>query len=119
MNPSAAGLSNNVANRIKKLEEIEKKITSAIQSAGLTFQELSKDKLNDRLIEKHTNTFTTSMDEVDTEMATQISYLSQVATNQQHEGSCYDSRKKWQLNKDLISQLSTEVDNMTNTCQPT
>nr|XP_002127165.1 mediator of RNA polymerase II transcription subunit 11-like [Ciona intestinalis] len=115
MNQSNANLEN-VSNRIKKLEDIEKKITTAIQSAGLTFQELSKEKPTDRLIEKHSSTFTQSLDEVETEMASQISYLSQVATNQQHEGSSYAARNKAQQSKEVISHLSTQVGDMLQTC---
>lgn len=41
----------------------------------------------------------------------------QVATNQQHEGSCYAARKKAQLVHESIAQLSRQVDEMISTCQ--
>ena len=102
----------NVSNKMKKLEEIEKKICSAIQSAGLTLQELSKDKPNDKGIEKHTHTFTQSLEDVETELAKQINYLAQVATNQQHEGSSYAAHYRQQISEDVLSMFVNEVDSM-------
>jgi|ERR1712136_657256 len=102
----------NVSNKMKKLEEIEKKICTAIQSAGLTLQELSKDKPNDKGIEKHTHTFTQSLEDVETELAKQINYLAQVATNQQHEGSSYAAHYRQQISEDVLSMFVNEVDSM-------
>nr|CAB3263722.1 mediator of RNA polymerase II transcription subunit 11-like [Phallusia mammillata] len=102
--------------RVKKLEDIEKKIVSAIHSAGLTMQELSKDKPTDRNLDKHTSTFLQNLDEAETELATQINYLTQVATNHQHEGSCYSARKRAQLFHEAIAQISTQVNEMVSTC---
>ena len=45
---------------------------------GFTLQELAKDKPVERTLDKHTNGFMQTLDEVETELATQISYLSQV-----------------------------------------
>ncbi|CAK8684000.1 mediator of RNA polymerase II transcription subunit 11-like [Clavelina lepadiformis] len=106
----------NVSNRLKKLEDIERKITMAIQSAGFTLQELAKDKPVERTLDKHTNGFMQTLDEVETELATQISYLSQVATSQQHEGSSYASRRNAQLLNESIHHVSKQIDEMVDSC---
>jgi len=44
----------------------------------MALQELSKDKPNDRHMDKATSTFLQSLDEAETHLAAQINYLSQV-----------------------------------------
>lgn len=118
---------------------VSKKIMSKILFfLGQTMQELSKDKPNDRSLDKYTSTFLQNLDEAETELATQINYLSQViflflsfpemwnstksfwqvATNQQHEGSSYAARKQAQLLHEAIAQISKQVNEMTTTCKP-
>ena len=106
----------NVSTKMKKLEDIERKICTAIQSAGLTLQELGKDKPNDKGIDKHTLSFTQSLEDVEIELAKQINYLSQVATNQQHEGSSYASQYRQQISEDVLSMFVNEVDSMLAIC---
>ncbi|XP_078479717.1 mediator of RNA polymerase II transcription subunit 11, partial [Lampetra planeri] len=61
--------------------------------AGCALQELSKDKPNERQLEKLTAQFQQSLQRVEGELTGHIRYLAQVATGQPHEGSSYGARK--------------------------
>lgn len=102
----------NAPDRLKALEEIEKKITNALNNAALALQELGKDRPVEKNVEKHTGSYMKALEEVETDMLMQINYLTQVATSQQHEGSCYAAQKRVQMLKDTISEIEKQVENM-------
>lgn len=108
----------NAPDRIKALDEIEKKITSALQSAALALQELGKERPVDKNLEKFTASYIKTLEEVETDMTMQINYLTQVATSQQHEGSCYAAQKRVQLLKGAIAEMEKRVERMAITCGP-
>ncbi|XP_039253548.1 mediator of RNA polymerase II transcription subunit 11-like [Styela clava] len=105
--------SENVPDRLKALEEIEKKITSALNNAALALQELGKDRPMEKNVEKHSASYMKALEEVETDMLMQINYLTQVATGQQHEGSCYTAQKRVQMLKETITEIENQVGNMT------
>lgn len=87
-----------VANeRLRALEELEREIGAALQSAGSVILELSKEKAAERLLERQAAAFGAAVAKVEAELGAQIRYLTQVATGQPHEGSSYAARKGCQL----------------------
>uniref|UniRef100_A0A670KMN4 Mediator of RNA polymerase II transcription subunit 11 n=1 Tax=Podarcis muralis TaxID=64176 RepID=A0A670KMN4_PODMU len=83
--------------RLRLLEELEREIGAAMQSAGTVILELSKEKPNWSLLERQTSQFMGSVQKVESELSAQIRYLTQVATGQPHEGSSYSARKDCQM----------------------
>ncbi|XP_021344270.1 mediator of RNA polymerase II transcription subunit 11-like, partial [Mizuhopecten yessoensis] len=66
--------------RLQQLENIEKDIATAIQSAGQALQELAKDKPVLKQVETHTTNFMKILMEVEKKLTQQINYLTQVST---------------------------------------
>jgi len=97
---------------LKKLEEIESKVVAVLTNAGQTFLELSKDKVNERQLDRYTAGFTSSLEEVNCQLSKQINYLIKVATSQQHEGSTYAARFSTHIDDQVLSQLSTQLENI-------
>lgn len=64
--------------KLKVLDDIERKIASAITNAGLVINELSKDKVIERNAEKYTDKFLKEIDDVEAELTRHINYLGQV-----------------------------------------
>ncbi|EDM05005.1 similar to RIKEN cDNA 1110030J09 (predicted), isoform CRA_b [Rattus norvegicus] len=83
--------------RLRALEDIEREIGAILQNAGTAILELSKEKTNERLLDRQAAAFTASVQHVEAELSAQIRYLTQVATGQPHEGSSYSSRKDCQM----------------------
>ncbi|XP_054315321.1 mediator of RNA polymerase II transcription subunit 11 isoform X1 [Pongo pygmaeus] len=83
--------------RLRALEDIEREIGAILQNAGTVILELSKEKTNERLLDRQAAAFTASVQHVEAELSAQIRYLTQVATGQPHEGSSYSSRKDCQM----------------------
>ncbi|XP_030825459.1 mediator of RNA polymerase II transcription subunit 11 [Camarhynchus parvulus] len=87
-----------VANeRLRALEELEREIGASLQSAGLVILELSKEKPQERHLDRQAAQFGAAVAKVEAELSAQIRYLTQVATGQPHEGSSYAARKSCQL----------------------
>lgn len=78
---------------LRALDNIEKDLCSAIHSAGLAIQELSKDKPSIKQVETHSNAFLKTLQSVEANIHQQIMNLHQVSTGQAHEGSVYASQK--------------------------
>lgn len=102
----------NAPDRLKALEEIGKRITSALSNAALALQELSKERPVEKNVEKFTNGYIESLEKVESETLAQINYLTQVATSQQHEGSCYAAQLRVQLLRSAISEIESRVERM-------
>uniref|UniRef100_A0A098LXD1 Mediator of RNA polymerase II transcription subunit 11 n=1 Tax=Hypsiglena sp. JMG-2014 TaxID=1550645 RepID=A0A098LXD1_9SAUR len=83
--------------RLRLLEELEREIGAALQSAGTVILELSKEKPSERLLDRQAAQFGASVQKVEAELSGQIRYLTQVATRQPHEGSSYAARKDCQM----------------------
>ncbi|XP_031563294.1 mediator of RNA polymerase II transcription subunit 11-like [Actinia tenebrosa] len=83
--------------RLKRLEEIEHEIMKVLQTAGQTLLELSKDSPSDEVVNTKATQFVKSLEGVEKGLSEQISYLTQVATGQPHEGSTYGVEKDFQL----------------------
>ena len=64
--------------KLKVLDDIERKIVSAIQNAGHVMSELAKDKVNEKSADRFTDKFLKEIDEVETELTRHINYLGQV-----------------------------------------
>ncbi|KAJ1084350.1 hypothetical protein NDU88_004501 [Pleurodeles waltl] len=108
----------NLANeRLRVLEEIEKEIASILQSAGNVTLELSKEKPNERLMDRHASQFTSSVQKVESELSGQIRYLTQVATGQPHEGSSYSARKDCQMALNRVDYARVKLGELSRTCE--
>ncbi|KAK7084819.1 Mediator of RNA polymerase II transcription subunit 11 [Halocaridina rubra] len=83
--------------RLQALDNIEKDIATVLQTAGQALTELGKDKPANKQVESHVNQFRQTLSHVETELAKQINYLTQVSTGQAHEGSSYMSQKTLQM----------------------
>jgi len=83
--------------RLKQLEEIEQDVVTVIESASQSLLELSKEKPSEDYVISSTTKFLKGLEGVEKNLNQQISYLSQVSTNQQHEGSIYAEEKRFQL----------------------
>jgi len=83
--------------RLKQLEEIEQDVVGVIQAASQSLLELSKEIPSEEYVITSTTKFLKGLEGVEKNLNKQISYLSQVSTNQQHEGSIYAEEKKFEL----------------------
>jgi len=98
--------------KLAALEKIERDIGSAVQSAGMALQELSKDKPAVKQVESHTSNFLKTLQEIDSGLSTQISYLSQVSTGQPHEGSSYASKKDNEMAQHRLEHVRSRLGEM-------
>ncbi|XP_017525936.1 mediator of RNA polymerase II transcription subunit 11 isoform X2 [Manis javanica] len=64
--------------RLRALEDIEREIGAILQNAGTVILELSKEKTNERLLDRQAAAFTASVQHVEAELSGQIRYLTQV-----------------------------------------
>ncbi|XP_062813620.1 mediator of RNA polymerase II transcription subunit 11 [Anolis carolinensis] len=114
--PGAYGLG--LANeRLRILEELEREIGTALQSAGTVILELSKEKPNERLLDRQASQFVASVQKVESELSAQIRYLTQVATGQPHEGSSYSARKDCQMALKRIDYAQVKLGELSRTCE--
>ncbi|XP_013968983.1 mediator of RNA polymerase II transcription subunit 11 isoform X1 [Canis lupus baileyi] len=66
--------------RLRALEDIEREIGAILQNAGTVILELSKEKTNERLLDRQAAAFTASVQHVEAELSAQIRYLTQPAS---------------------------------------
>lgn len=83
--------------KLKELEEIEKEVASALQSAGQACLELSREKPSMKQVESNTSSFLTTLQNVEAALTKHILYLTQVSTVQPHEGSSYAAQKVFHM----------------------
>ncbi|XP_005669230.1 mediator of RNA polymerase II transcription subunit 11 isoform X2 [Phacochoerus africanus] len=98
--------------RLRALEDIEREIGAILQNA-----ELSKEKTNERLLDRQAAAFTASVQHVEAELSAQIRYLTQVATGQPHEGSSYSSRKDCQMALKRVDYARLKLNEVARTCE--
>ncbi|XP_053426350.1 mediator of RNA polymerase II transcription subunit 11 isoform X2 [Nycticebus coucang] len=98
--------------RLRALEDIEREIGAILQNA-----ELSKEKTNERLLDRQAAAFTASVQHVEAELSAQIRYLTQVATGQPHEGSSYSSRKDCQMALKRVDYARLKLSDVARTCE--
>lgn len=103
--------------RLRALEDIEREIGAILQNAGTAILELSKEKTNERLLDRQAAAFTTSVQHVEAELSAQIRYLTQVATGQPHEGSSYSSRKDCQMALKRVDYARLKISDVARTCE--
>nr|XP_060635743.1 mediator of RNA polymerase II transcription subunit 11 [Anolis sagrei ordinatus] len=114
----ASGYGLGLANeRLRILEELEREIGAALQSAGTVILELSKEKPNERLLDRQAAQFVASVQKVESELSAQIRYLTQVATGQPHEGSSYSSRKDCQMALKRVDYAQVKLGELSRTCE--
>ncbi|XP_077825014.1 mediator of RNA polymerase II transcription subunit 11 isoform X1 [Macaca mulatta] len=65
--------------RLRALEDIEREIGAILQNAGTVILELSKEKTNERLLDRQAAAFTASVLHVEAELSAQIRYLTQAS----------------------------------------
>ncbi|XP_009303543.2 mediator of RNA polymerase II transcription subunit 11 isoform X1 [Danio rerio] len=103
--------------RLRALEDVEKEIALVLQSAGTIVLELSKEKANASLLDRQLNQFQTSINRVESELSSQIRYLTQVATGQPHEGSTYSARKDCQMALNRAEYARVKLGELGRTCE--
>ncbi|XP_053559013.1 mediator of RNA polymerase II transcription subunit 11 [Bombina bombina] len=103
--------------RLRVLEEIEREIAAILLNAGNVILELSKEKPNERILDRHATQFTGSVQKVESELSAQIRYLTQVATGQPHEGSSYSSRKDGTMALNRIDYARVKITELSRTCE--
>ncbi|KAG8517097.1 Mediator of RNA polymerase II transcription subunit 11 [Galemys pyrenaicus] len=129
--------------RLRALEDIEREIGAILQNAGSGYEdyrtrkekgvlerqfdyrsrvgtvilELSKEKTNERLLDRQAAAFTASVQHVEAELSAQIRYLTQVATGQPHEGSSYSSRKDCQMALKRVDYARLKLSDVARTCE--
>ncbi|ELK03771.1 Mediator of RNA polymerase II transcription subunit 11 [Pteropus alecto] len=115
--------------RLRALEDIEREIGAILQNAGWGYDdreegsestvilELSKEKTNERLLDRQAAAFTASVQHVEAELSAQIRYLTQVATGQPHEGSSYSSRKDCQMALKRVDYARLKLSDVARTCE--
>ncbi|XP_054431787.1 mediator of RNA polymerase II transcription subunit 11 isoform X1 [Pteronotus mesoamericanus] len=113
--------------RLRVLEDIEREIGAILQNAGSGYGdrkpestvilELSKEKTNERLLDRQAAAFTASVQHVEAELSAQIRYLTQVATGQPHEGSSYSSRKDCQMALKRVDYARLKLSDVARTCE--
>ncbi|XP_028911255.1 mediator of RNA polymerase II transcription subunit 11 [Ornithorhynchus anatinus] len=103
--------------RLRALEDIEREIGAILQSAGNVILELSKEKANERFLDRQAAAFTSSVQRVEAELSGQIRYLTQVATGQPHEGSSYSARKDCQMALKRVDYARLKVGELACTCE--
>ncbi|KAE8631879.1 hypothetical protein XENTR_v10001344 [Xenopus tropicalis] len=102
--------------RLRALEEIEREIAAILLNAGNVILELSKEKPNERVLDKQATQFTASVQRVESELSGQIRYLTQVATGQPHEGSSYSARKDGTMALNRIDYARVKLAELSRTC---
>lgn len=105
---------------LRALDDIEKDLCTALQSAGQAIQELGKDKSSMKQVENHTNAFLKSLQAVETAINQQILNLNQVSTGQAHEGSTYASQKTLNMARhrhEHVKSKLAELDRLKQTYQ--
>lgn len=102
----------NVPDRLKALEDIEKMITTALNNAALALQELGKERPVERNLDRITERYVENLNKIESDTLAQINYLTQVATSQNHEGSCYGTQKRVQLLRGAVSEIEARLGNM-------
>ncbi|XP_006627388.2 mediator of RNA polymerase II transcription subunit 11 isoform X3 [Lepisosteus oculatus] len=103
--------------RLRALEDVEKEIAVILQSAGSIVLELSKEKHNASYLERQLTQFTSSVNRVESELSSQIRYLTQVATGQPHEGSTYSARKDCQMALNRADYARVKLGDLGRTCE--
>ncbi|KAM6949637.1 mediator of RNA polymerase II transcription subunit 11 [Aplochiton taeniatus] len=103
--------------RLRALEDVEKEIATILQCAGNIVLELSKDKHNASLLDRQLGQFQGSVNRVETELSSQIRYLTQVATGQPHEGSTYSARKDCQMALNRAEYARVKLGELGRTCE--
>ncbi|CDQ83400.1 mediator of RNA polymerase II transcription subunit 11-like [Oncorhynchus nerka] len=103
--------------RLRALEEVENQIATILQCAGNIVLELSKDKHNASFLDRQLSQFTGSVSRVETELSSQIKYLTQVATGQPHEGSTYSARKDCQMALNRAEYARVKLGELGRTCE--
>ncbi|XP_049632047.1 LOW QUALITY PROTEIN: mediator of RNA polymerase II transcription subunit 11 [Suncus etruscus] len=106
--------------RLRVLEDIEREIGAILQNAGSETDrdlELSKEKTNERLLDRQAAAFMASVQHVEAELSSQIRYLTQVATGQPHEGSSYSSRKDCQMALKRVDYACLKLSDVARTCE--
>ncbi|XP_023826445.1 mediator of RNA polymerase II transcription subunit 11 isoform X2 [Salvelinus sp. IW2-2015] len=103
--------------RLRALEEVENQIATILQCAGNVVLELSKDKHNGSFLDRQLSQFTGSVNRVETELSSQIRYLTQVATGQPHEGSTYSARKDCQMALNRAEYTRVKLGELGRTCE--
>uniref|UniRef100_V5HPF3 Mediator of RNA polymerase II transcription subunit 11 n=1 Tax=Ixodes ricinus TaxID=34613 RepID=V5HPF3_IXORI len=83
--------------KLKELEDIEKDVATALQSAGQVCLELSKDKPNAKQVDSNATAFVKTLQNVENSLTKHILYLTQVSTVQPHEGSSYAAQKVFHM----------------------
>jgi len=110
-NPSRqnAYLSNNLKDKIAKLNDVEKNIIEALSNSGKVLEELSKDKLIMKQCDPVIQGFSKSIREIDQEIQSQLSYINRISMGYPHDGSTYGSKIELALQVSFLKLIKTII----------
>uniref|UniRef100_A0A914WWF7 Mediator of RNA polymerase II transcription subunit 11 n=1 Tax=Plectus sambesii TaxID=2011161 RepID=A0A914WWF7_9BILA len=99
--------------RLEKLNQVEQDILKLLHGSHVYLSELSKEKqLTKTRMEDLVNGFKTTLSTVETEMSSQIEYLSNVCVGSAHEGSTFAGQEELCMaiqNADQMKNLLDEL----------
>ncbi|XP_040563947.1 mediator of RNA polymerase II transcription subunit 11 [Lepeophtheirus salmonis] len=90
---SSTGIGASPGERIELLDEIEKDVIGILVNSGGALQEISKDRPSQKQVDTLCQATISSIKSVESKLAEQIKYLTQVSTGHPHEGSSYPAQK--------------------------
>merc|ERR1712002_732855 len=95
--------------RLEQLNDIEKEIVESLENCGASLQELSKDNVTKKNAEQTSTAYIKSLQKIESDLLKQINYLSQVATGNPHEGSCYAGQKEAMMAYHRCAHVTTRL----------
>uniref|UniRef100_A0A023GHU7 Mediator of RNA polymerase II transcription subunit 11 n=1 Tax=Amblyomma triste TaxID=251400 RepID=A0A023GHU7_AMBTT len=98
--------------KLKELEEVEKEVAAALQSAGQACLELSREKPSMKQVESNTSSFLTTLQNVEASLTKHILYLTQVSTVQPHEGSSYAAQKVFHMSLHRLEHARSRMNEL-------
>jgi len=114
MSSPARGSSAVPVDRLEQLNDIEKEIVEALKNCGASLQELSKDNVTKKNAEQTSTAYIKSLQKIESDLLKQINYLSQVATGNPHEGSCYAGQKESMMAFHRCAHVGSRLKEMEN-----
>lgn len=94
---------------MKKFDSIEDNLTESLSSLATAMSEMSKDKLNTKLIENLVSTFKSKLDKAGSDLSQEIAYLSRTSSGQIDESFSYSHMKDIELSKMKLKRAGLEI----------
>lgn len=102
----------NCEERLKALDQIETEVLNAMQGAGFTIAELSKDRPTMRQAEIQATSFIAGLQSVECRILREIQHLERMTSGSTHSGSPYSSRKSVDLAHHRLAHVRSKLDEL-------